>query len=705
MESIIDKVDNDSADEFDRQEFAYRVSSLLFDRNLQKATGAVVGITGPWGSGKSKAIRMVSKHLEAAIAPLTPVILIAFNPWLISGHETLVGQFYELLWENISLLSTRIPRESGLEKEIESLGENLSQIRRRMQPWMSVLAKSISEVNISGLPIGKVLSPGIEKLASSCSLEKEKERLAEKIKKTQISAIVLIDEIDRLSDADVRQMAKVIKSLADFKEFSYLLAYDPDRVAKALGGTDIKLGHQYLEKIVQVQLRLPRALPARLREYVLSKMKPIFLKNYFKTEEAEAIWSSHEATFTEVIESLVPEVISTPRDALRLLAAFEARLPMVEAEVDLVDLVRYCALESQVPFLSERLQNLVRMVTVDGRRELARLPSDMKPENEIIEHILGEYIKDQHLHNLLLLLFPALTPHGHEVVSKDDTSLSYETPLSTLLNCHKHPHSISIEDADNALRNPIQNMDSLLAAAFNHDVPRHAILRLRSVASKISLGHDEVTKSWECMGKFFDRDLSAKSMGSYNSWLDLTHVWVRGALRNYMPQHPISSEFVDNLVQRNFIHLPARIIYFHLQAYGIKGIPKDSSLRPFISKDETEELLESAAGVMARCVDALLSENRWILKSIVPLWVIHIGNANAWEKLKGTLSTPTTLEALDGILVLLLRSREDKMPKPLYEMLDMQKLTERLRSLKDPGKEFRGPVVTAIQYFYTLPVA
>lgn len=158
MESIIDKVDNDSADEFDRQEFAYRVSSLLFDRNLQKATGAVVGITGPWGSGKSKAIRMVSKHLEAAIAPLTPVILIAFNPWLISGHETLVGQFYELLWENISLLSTRIPRESGLEKEIESLGENLSQIRRRMQPWMSVLAKSISEVNISGLPIGKVLS-------------------------------------------------------------------------------------------------------------------------------------------------------------------------------------------------------------------------------------------------------------------------------------------------------------------------------------------------------------------------------------------------------------------------------------------------------------------------------------------------------------------------------------------------------------------
>jgi energy-coupling factor transporter ATP-binding protein EcfA2 len=644
MENIIDKVDDDSADEFDRHEFACRVSSLLFDRSLQKATGAVVGITGPWGSGKSKAIRMVLKHLEDSLDPVKPVILITFNPWLVSGHETLVGQFYELLWENISLLSKRIPRESGLKKEIESLGENLSQIRRRIRPWLSLTAKSASEVNIFGVPVGKILGPGIEELASSSSLEKEKDKLAEKIKKTPISAIVLIDEIDRLSDEDVRQMAKVIKSLADFKEFSYLLAYDPDRVAKALGGTDIKLGHQYLEKIVQVQLRLPRALPARLREYVRSKMKPIFLNNYIKTEEAEAIWSNHEMTFREVVESLVPEVISTPRDALRLLAAFEARLPMVEEEVDLVDLVRYCALESQVPFLSERLQNLVRRVTVDGRRELARLPSDMKPESETIKLILGEYTEDQHLRNLLLLLFPALGPHGHEVVAKNDTSLSYETPLSTLLNCRKHPQTVSVSDAMIALRNPLQEMEALLSAAFKHDVPRHAILRLRSVASKTRLKQDEVTNSWECMGRFFDRDLSAESMGHYSSWLDLTHVWVRGALRNYTPQHPISNEFVSSLIHRNYIHLPARIIYFHLQAYGIQSIPKDSSLRPFISKDETEELLETAAGVVARGIEDLLKTNRWVLKSIVPLWIIHSGIPNAWEKLKDTLSAPATVE-------------------------------------------------------------
>ena len=38
------------------------------------------------------------------------------------------------------------------------------------------------------------------------------------------------------------------------------------------------------------------------------------------------------------------------RDALRLLAAIQRGLPTVEGEVNLVDLIRYCALESQVPF-------------------------------------------------------------------------------------------------------------------------------------------------------------------------------------------------------------------------------------------------------------------------------------------------------------------------------------------------------------------
>ena len=74
MKEIVDKVDNESPDEFDRQAFGERVADLLFDKEKQAATGVVVGLTGPWGSGKTKAIRMVLHDLQKSIEKQSLVI-------------------------------------------------------------------------------------------------------------------------------------------------------------------------------------------------------------------------------------------------------------------------------------------------------------------------------------------------------------------------------------------------------------------------------------------------------------------------------------------------------------------------------------------------------------------------------------------------------------------------------------------------------
>jgi predicted KAP-like P-loop ATPase len=82
----------------------------------------------------------------------------------------------------------------------------------------------------------------------------------------------LLDEIDRLSDQEVREVAQTVKSVADFPMFSYLLAYDPDRVARALGHDDLKLGFQYLEKLCRSRrvYRVPPPEPWPLRFSVRS---------------------------------------------------------------------------------------------------------------------------------------------------------------------------------------------------------------------------------------------------------------------------------------------------------------------------------------------------------------------------------------------------------------------------------------------------
>ena len=50
-----------SGDRFDRTAFAQGLANLLYDAGKQKATGLVVGLTGPWGSGKSQTLLYVKE--------------------------------------------------------------------------------------------------------------------------------------------------------------------------------------------------------------------------------------------------------------------------------------------------------------------------------------------------------------------------------------------------------------------------------------------------------------------------------------------------------------------------------------------------------------------------------------------------------------------------------------------------------------------
>lgn len=52
-------------DHFGRMGFAHTLTSLLYDPDKRQATGLVVGLTGPWGSGKSQTLFYVRDFLCA----------------------------------------------------------------------------------------------------------------------------------------------------------------------------------------------------------------------------------------------------------------------------------------------------------------------------------------------------------------------------------------------------------------------------------------------------------------------------------------------------------------------------------------------------------------------------------------------------------------------------------------------------------------
>lgn len=146
----------------------------------------------------------------------------------------------------------------------------------------------------------------------------------------------MIDEIDRVEDDEVRAIAQLVRSVADFPNISYVLAYDTARVVQALGTgeTDAALrmdrGRTYLEKIVQLQTPLPLTLEDETARFIKSELAP--LKDLDLPESFYSI-----DRYTTLIEILTGYLIRTPRDVKRLVGTFHALGGMVRNEVDWIE--------------------------------------------------------------------------------------------------------------------------------------------------------------------------------------------------------------------------------------------------------------------------------------------------------------------------------------------------------------------------------
>jgi predicted KAP-like P-loop ATPase len=83
-------------------------------------------------------------------------------------------------------------------------------------------------------------------------------KISDRLRKASSKLLVIVVDIDRLSGDEVREVFRLIKSVADFPNVTYLLAFDREAVCRMhepmQGGT----GEEYLEKIVQVPFELPK---------------------------------------------------------------------------------------------------------------------------------------------------------------------------------------------------------------------------------------------------------------------------------------------------------------------------------------------------------------------------------------------------------------------------------------------------------------
>jgi hypothetical protein len=339
-------------DRFGRASFARTLSKALV--LPPDSEGLVVGIEGTWGSGKTFVIRQITSVLEES--PEHPII-VDFNPWVISGADSLV----EALLEQISTAIGKDPEPNRTKEAVNAGASILSYLKLvRHLKYLKYVPGATAFGNVAEDAHDWLEKIGTEAKEGAEDLEEMKKQFRDNTlavrKDAAIKAlaelgrpiVVVLDDLDRLPPEEIRSVFRAVKAVANFPRTAYLLSYDPKIAAKALDA-DMNVGLTYLEKIVQVQYPLPAPLPWRVHAFARLQLEEALAYTKRVLSEGE------QARFPEVV-SYVARLSQTPRDIVRISNRLRISLPATEGEVDACDVILLEALGIREPQISEAIR-------------------------------------------------------------------------------------------------------------------------------------------------------------------------------------------------------------------------------------------------------------------------------------------------------------------------------------------------------------
>ncbi len=319
-------------DKLGRRGFAQRVAKEL--RAWRQKDSLVISVNGDWGSGKTTLANLILYYVaeQAAASGEKKPTVVRFNPWQWSGQDKLLHAFFD---EIGAAFRTNKLGDKAMAKKLARFWEGLKvvtvaggELATRLQE--SLVAAAALVAGGSGVlssfaanPMEKVIlgwiGAGFLVLASTCavyaplaeklaavfewktkevpSLEEVRRSLQRELGNLRAPLIVLIDDIDRLTKDEMRLLVQLVKANADFPNVVYVLLFQRDVLAHALGEITTEKGQDFLKKIVQVELEIPLAPEHELLRFFREQLEPVLTRAQVKWEKdrweelfEEGIW-------------------------------------------------------------------------------------------------------------------------------------------------------------------------------------------------------------------------------------------------------------------------------------------------------------------------------------------------------------------------------------------------------------------------------
>ena len=363
MKKIIipdDPINNFEDDILGREEFAKNLAESLTEWKEKKSL--VIGLFGKWGSGKTSVLNLTKKYLKAKENKERKdnPIMVDFNPWGYSETDDLlppfIGQIKAAVDEKdgnkfLKKVSGKfndyllVINKSHPLKTISSLLKNFSilLVFMGLNSTFGILGKwaSVSWIGPIAFILAFVLwiiKIIIKKNSTKKSLPVIKQEINDILTTNNIRLIIIIDDIDRLTSAEIKQLFRIIRINADFPNTIYLLSFDRNIVEKSLNVQDTISGHDYLGKIINIEYDLPGISQFRLEKYFKNNLEKMISQ---LPKEADNIFSKEEVKWAFIYPIIISE-LSSIRDIKRFFNAISFKLNQFInkniLEINLVDL-------------------------------------------------------------------------------------------------------------------------------------------------------------------------------------------------------------------------------------------------------------------------------------------------------------------------------------------------------------------------------
>ena len=326
--------------------FAERLADIL--KSAAGPESLVIGLYGPWGSGKTSVINLVENALSRKDDDgKAGVSVVRFEPWNYLTAEQLLAQFLKEV-------------EGALDKDAYGRRKLFGKLRGKRPEVLNAFAAyseallmtagaaaSLASAPLAGVAVpafGNRLTSRLRKSADRAgSVSAKKQRLEEELLKFDGRVAVIIDDIDRLPNDQVRMVFQLVASLAKLPKINYLLSFDEEVVTRALSEVQKCDGAEYLEKVVQVPVRLPSISSGDLERILLKDINAIFEAFSYRREDLD------DKRWNGVCLTFLNNRFSTIREVRRFSNALKAKLSILPRFCCFEDVAALAVLELKVP--------------------------------------------------------------------------------------------------------------------------------------------------------------------------------------------------------------------------------------------------------------------------------------------------------------------------------------------------------------------